>query len=135
MKGKIDLKTLVSLIMAILTFSVPLITMAQQTEIDEARADAERDAQMDTNGTLWLVAGCCGGVIGLIISYAIVPSPSASRLLGKPPEYVAYYTDFYREKAKSIQTGKAWTGCGIAAVAYVAYFVFAIAVTAGSSDW
>jgi len=135
MKGKADLRMLVSLVMAILMFSVPLVVMAQQDDMASARAAAERDAQMDVNSGLWFLAGCCLGATGLIISYVYTPSPPASRLMGKSPEYIAYYTDFYRAKSKSIQTGRAWTGCLVSAVGYVVYVVVVIAATAESSTW
>ena len=104
--------------------SVPLMAQQMQTE---ACAAAERDATMDTNTTLWFIAGCCGGLTGLLISYIYAPSPPATRLLGKSPEYVAAYTDCYKAKAKKIQSSKALTGCFVSAAAYVVYIVLVIA--------
>jgi len=92
--------------------------------------DAERDAESDANKTIWFIAGCCGGIVGLIIAYAIEPSPPAVKLLGKSPEYVATYTDCYKAKRKSIQTKTAMTGCGITTVVYLALYVVALAAAA-----
>jgi hypothetical protein len=98
--------------------------------MQEARRAAEIDAEAFTNSGLWFLAGCLGTAVGVIIAYVYTPSPPASRLIGKSPEYVAYYTDFYKTKAKSIQTSKAWTGClvnvGIQ-VASTIYFIVVIA--------
>lgn len=135
MNRKIELKKLISLIMAVLMFSVPLMAMAQQADMAAARASAERDAQTDVNGTLWFLAGCLGTWVGLVIAYVYAPSLPASRLLGKSPEYVAYYTDFYRAKAKSIQTGQAWTGCIVTAIAQVVYIVVVAIAAEESSTW
>jgi hypothetical protein len=106
--------------------------MAQQSEIMEAQMAAERDAKANTSGCLWFTAGCLGGVLGLIVAYVYTPSPPASMFIGKSPEYVAYYTDFYRATAKSIQTSKALTGCLVSVAAYVVYIVVVVAA-AGSS--
>lgn len=116
----------IALLLSIMLFSMPMLLMAQQSEIDQARLDAERDAAMNTNSFLWFVAGCCGGILGLIIAYVYEPSPQASRLIGKSPEYVAFYTDFYKAKAKSIQTSKALTGCVVSVIGYVAYVALVV---------
>jgi hypothetical protein len=132
MKEKVDLKTAVALWMAIFIFSMPLLAMTQQSEMEEARFAAERAAEANTNGTLWFAVGCLGGILGLLVAYVYAPSPPASDLIGKSPEYVAYYTDYYKAKAKSIQSGKALTGCLVSVAAYVVYIVVVVAA-AGSS--
>lgn len=144
MKEKTDLKTVVAFLMAILIFSAPLLVMAQQSEVgddllqsemQEARAAAERDAQANTSGCLWFAAGCLGGVIGLIIAYVYTPSPPASKFIGKSPEYVAYYTDFYQSKAKSIQTKQTLTGCIVSGIANCVLTIVYVAVIAAAEDW
>ncbi len=111
----------------------PLMLIAQD-ESTNACMQAEQDATMDTNGTLWFAAGCLGGVIGLLAAYAIQPNPPASKLVGKSPSYVATYTDCYRAKAKNIQTHKALTGCGVAAAFYVLYWVLVIGAVSSSAQ-
>lgn len=108
--------------MAVLTFSMPFITFAQQNSLQaEAIVAAERDAQNDVNRGLWFLGGCFGGVIGVIIAYGVAPSPPATRLLGKSPEYVAFYTQAYTEKAKKLQTNSALGGCCVSTL-YVAIY-------------
>ena len=105
----------------VLTFSVPFVTLAQQNALQaEAIADAEKDAAIDVDTTRWFWGGCFGGVGALT---QIEPSPPASRLIGKSPEYTAYYTDAYKAKASELQssaarngfitTGAVCLGCGI----------------------
>jgi hypothetical protein len=120
----------IALLLILLIFYIPLFVFAQ--DIQQAKLDAERDAAANTSGGLWFVAGCLGGVIGLILSYYLLPNPPQASLLGKSPEYVAAYTDAYKLKAKSIQTKKAWTGCGAAAVAYALCWVILIAAASSS---
>ena len=117
---------ILALLMAILTFSMPFVTFAQQNSLQaEATVAAERDAQNYTNKALWVVGGCVGGGVGscvgggatVILAYAVEPSPPAARLLGKSPEYVAIYTNAYREKAKKLQTNSALVGCVIGTLA------------------
>ena len=111
---------ILALLMAGLIFSMPFVTFAQQNSLQaEAIAAAERDARNDVNKGLWFLGGCCGNVIGVIIAYADEPAPLATRLLGKSPEYVAFYTDAYREKAKSLQVNSAWTGFAVFTAVYV----------------
>ena len=114
-------KIIVGIIFILLVVSS--LPAQEQEMVAEARAAGERDAELDANRTLWFAAGCLGGITGLLVSYIYTPSPPAVRLLGKSPEYVAVYTDAYRQKARKIQSGQALLGCGVACGAYVAYFV------------
>ena len=113
--------------MAILTFSMPFVTFAQQNLQMEAIVAAERDAQNDVNKGLWFLGGCLGGIVGVIVAYAVEPAPPATRLLGKSPEYVAFYTQAYAEKAKSLQANSALGGCVVGGIATVIYIAAVIA--------
>ena len=129
---KIKLKNpfqILAFLMAVLTFSMPFVTFAQQNSLQaEAIAAAEHDAQNDVDKGLWFLGGCFGGVIGVIIAYGIEPSPPATRLLGKSPEYVAFYTQAYAEKAKKLQTNSAWGGCLVSGLYMAAYMILVLAV-------
>jgi len=65
--------------------------------------------------------------IRVILHIILEPSPPATRLLGKSDEYVAVYTDCYREEGKKIQTKNALTGClvgmAVELVFYTLYFL------------
>lgn len=103
------IKKFTSLFLAVMMFVFPIVVNAQATA--DAIAQAQVDASSDVNGMLWMGAGCLFGILGVGAAYIIEPSPKATRLLGKSPEYVAAYTDAYKNKAKSVQTSNAWIGC------------------------
>lgn len=100
------------LLMALLTFGMPFVTLAQQLSVQaEAVNAAQRDAVIRTNQNIWRVFGCFGGLFAVAGGYLYEPAPPASALLGKSPEYVAFYADAYTSKAKNIQTRGAIEGC------------------------
>lgn len=97
-----------SIFMILAIAAIPVILNAQA---GDACSQAYHDARRDANATLWFAMGCLLGVIGLGVAYLVVPSPRATHLIGKSSEYVAVYTDCYREKGRSLQTKKAFNGC------------------------
>ncbi|MCY4553898.1 MAG: hypothetical protein OXC79_09510 [Candidatus Poribacteria bacterium] len=105
------------LLMAVLTFSMPFVTFAQQASVaDEqakAVADGERDAEARVSKGLWFGVGCLTTVLGTILAYSLAPTPPAEQLIGKSPDYVDFYTTAYQAKAKSLQGRSALTGAGI----------------------
>lgn len=122
-------------LMVILVLSLPFVSLAQQNTIQEqAIADAEQDVSVDVNGSLWFLGGCLGNITVIIIANVFEPTPPASRLLGKSPEYIAVYTDTYRAKATNLQTSRALAGCLTGtAVACVGYSFLIIATINESS--
>ena len=123
-----------SFLMAVLMFSTPFVTLAQQNSVQaEAEAAAEGDAEARTQKPVWFILGCVGGVIAVAVVYFFEPSPPAGSLLGKSPEYVAFYTDAYISKAKNIQMQAALGGCVASCIATgVLYLILgAGAVAAG----
>lgn len=116
-------------IMSLMVLAMPIL--AQQGDMEVGRMAGSQAARVNTNGSVWLAIGCLGGIsclggiIGIAIAYVVEPSPPATTLLGKSPEYVAAYTDAYKMTAKSIQTSKAWTGCIVGSLAYIAIAVLA----------
>ncbi len=111
--------------MAVLTFSMPFVTFAQQHSMQaEAVIAAEQDANKDVNKPFWFGAGCLlsglfflpppfGYIVppsGAVGTYFYRPAPSASRLIGKSPEYVDTYTSVYKLKRGNIQAQ--WTSAG-----------------------
>ena len=106
-----------ALLMAVLIFSMPVVTFAQQAAAEaeqrKAIADAERDAEARVNKGLWFGVGCLTTVIGTVLAYSLPPTPPAQQLVGKSPEYVNFYTEAYKAKAKSVQGRSALIGAGI----------------------
>ena len=107
-KGRRMLKKSVVLGMAVLTLVVPI--MAQEAATNAVIQD-QQQAEADFNKAMWLGVGCLLGWVGLLIGYLVQPSPPATALMGKSPEYVAAYTEAYKEKMKSLQTKYALVGC------------------------
>ncbi len=120
-------------LMVVLTFSMPFSTLAQEnsTQVEDkrvihqisvdvlAKTSAERDAEADTKRLIWVggnfglsvVGGCLLGSVGLLGAYIYEPSPPASRMMGKSPEYIMFYTDAYKAKAQNLQMKYATIGC------------------------
>ena len=64
---------------------------------------AEQDAESDAKKVRWFFIGFFGNILGVLIAAIYEPTPPASRLLEKSPEYVAMYTDSYKAKSRSVQ--------------------------------
>lgn len=105
--------------MAFLVFSMPLVTLAQQGSVH---------AEANVNRPLWFAVGCLFTSLGTVGAYVIEPSPPASRLIGKSPEYVAFYTEAYKAKAKGIQGRTALTGCLTSGAVSVVSYIFLVGV-------
>lgn len=135
---KIELKSpvqILALLMAMLIFSMPLVTFAQQNSLQaEAIVAAQRDAQADVNQFMWfggtfilsVVGGCLLGSVGVIGASAYQPSPPASRFIGKSSEYIVFYTKTYKAKVRDRQLASSTLGCLggsiIAAIIWAPYY-------------
>ena len=116
---------LISLVMALLTFSMPCVLSAQQSVALDAKLEAKRDADADVNRLHWRLIGLCGGLLGgcllgsvmVASAYTQVPTPPAERFIGKSPEYVLTYTDTYESRTRKLQTENAVGGCLAGSVA------------------
>jgi hypothetical protein len=122
-----------ALVLSAIFLAEPSVAAVLQEQTDEACRTGEADANQETSGALWFVAGCGLEVVGVVLAYVIKPTPAASRLVGKTPEYVAAYTDCYQSKALAIQEKWAWIGCGAVGVFWIIYYVAVIAAVSSSS--
>ncbi|MDE0089309.1 MAG: hypothetical protein OXU23_26585 [Candidatus Poribacteria bacterium] len=86
-------------------------TVAENSDITQAISDATRDGKNAPNSYIWFPAGCFLGVAGILIAAIYSPTPPTARLLGKSPEYVAYYTQTYQNVARDDQMQDAVIGC------------------------
>lgn len=107
-----------TLVIVSLIFSMPLLTLAQENPIEPAQSeqvqaiqDAERDAEAHISKGMWFGIGCIFPGVGLLAPYFYQPAPPTSVLLGKSPEYIAYYTDTYKRKTQNLQFTSALGGC------------------------
>ena len=78
---------------------------------EQAVSDAEKDAAAHLNRTLWFSTGCFFSFAGPVVSQWYQPFMPTARVLGKPPEYVAFYYDAYKVKTKKLQFNWALGGC------------------------
>lgn len=86
----------------------------------EAHLKAEEEAEADAKKIRWFFIGVFGNILGILIASVYEPTPPASRLLGKSPEYAALYTDSYKSKSRSIQFRQSLTGIALVfALAFV----------------
>ena len=109
--------------------SMPFAVIAQQNlGVLEARGIAQQDAQSDVNKMTWFGVGglfsagtlllfrivdeptpeMCGLTclihgVALAGTFLYAPTPDPSRLIGKPPEYIAAYTVAYKAEARKNQ--------------------------------
>lgn len=138
-------------LMAVLIFSVPFITFAQQNTGNVlAITEAKRDAKKDVNELGWFAAGCLGGALPIPSStiseqklldgniymifacgaacfptfYALfnTPTPPPDRLLGKSPAYVLSYVNTYVSEVKRRRILSSGAGC---CVGYTTVFLIA----------
>lgn len=86
----------------------------QHPTASEAHLMAEQEAESDAKKTTWFFIGFCGNILGILIASVYEPTPSASRLLGKAPEYAAFYTDSYKAKSRSVQMRQSIIGLVVA---------------------
>ena len=117
-------------LMVVLILNSPFVSLAQQNSVKaEAIAAAERDAAAHVNKSLWFLGGCLGGILIYAIANVAEATPPSSALLGKSPEYVAFYTDAYRAKIRKIRTSGVKLGCaayGACCVAYIYLVLLAV---------
>lgn len=116
-KGGKVLRKPISLFLVFVIVVIPIFVNAQakaSDEIAQAISQAEADAKSDVNKIVWIGAGCFFYVFGVGAAYLLSPSPKATRLLGKSPEYVKAYIKYYKKKARFLRLVYATGGCVVA---------------------
>ena len=124
---------ILALLTAVLVFSTPLVTLAQQnaevpaskttTEVEKlgvieaAKADAKSDLD-NTQRILWFLGGVGCGVCTVGAAAVSNPNPPMHRLLGKSPEYVAIYANTYTKQMRTSRFGLASAGCLVSTALY-----------------
>jgi hypothetical protein len=112
-----------TLFLVVLMAAVPLTAIADTDSCEQAMRDAERDVKSG----LWRNVSCFTaclftplfglGVVGL--AYFAEPRVPSENFLGKPLDYVAAYTDCYKDQAKSIRTDEALGGCLVGSLTWI----------------
>lgn len=116
MKKAVAFSTLILMLTTALLY--PIATHAQMTEVQQAEADARRDVGQDVSAISWGVGGFFCGVCAVAYVYIDKPQVPASRLVGKSPEYVSFYTDTYNREVKKQRGQAAMIGCLAGSIFY-----------------
>ncbi len=118
----------ISILVVVLLFSMPLSISAQETdsEIQQAREDAENDAEKYVSLLSWGAAGFACSCFGFAYAYASTPQIPAASLIGKSPTYVAIYTDVYRQHAKRRRMQASVIGWGLSSAFGTVYYLLAL---------
>ena len=120
---------MISVLLCALLIAIPVFAQQQ-----DAAAQALIDAQRNISGTTWLIIGIFLGIIGYVIALASPPSAPASALLGKSSDYVAVYSDTYKEEGKKIQMRSAMVGCLIGVGVEVLLVVVLVAAASSAAS-
>ena len=102
------------------------VAIAQQTsEVEQAAADARRDAEQNVSPFAWGAAGFACGCFAPVYAYLAMPEIPVGALLGKTPAYVDAYTRVYRQNAKRRRIQAAVIGCAVgSALSSASYYLF-----------
>ena len=115
-----DLFTLFLLVLFVCSTSIAQ-HITPISDHQQAIMDAERDANL-SDTQIWALAGCGFGIWGIAAAYIITPAVPTTKLLGKSPEYIAFYTETYQQKVKAERARQAGLGCLAAGAAYIYFF-------------
>ncbi len=102
-------------------------------EVTDAYTQGKTDAEAEVNGTLWFAAGFFLGIWGILAAYLIEPTPSATTLIGKDPEWIQLYTAAYKKAGRDKQVRMATIGCIVSGIAYAAFYCCYIYYIAASA--
>ena len=111
----------VLILMLFTTFLYPIVLHAQITDIQQALLDARRDASKDVGSVYWFASGFFCGIFGVAFAYVAQTDVPTAKLLGKSPEYVAFYTDTYNIETRNAKTRASVGGCVTWSVIYLSY--------------
>ena len=116
-----------TMFMSLLLLGMPQMIIAQdttnmQSEIQQATADARRDAQQNISPFAWGAAGFVCGCFAPLYVYLTTPQVPVGVLLGKTPTYVNTYTQVYQENAKRQRLQAAVIGCAVGSAVSTAYY-------------
>ncbi|MYC75385.1 hypothetical protein F4X10_06400 [Candidatus Poribacteria bacterium] len=89
------------------------VASAQTSEVEQATADARRDAELNVSPIAWGSAGFVCSFFAPIYAYVALPEVPVGALLGKSPEYVDAYTLVYQENVRRRRIQASIIGCAI----------------------
>lgn len=117
----------ISLTCILLLLIIPIVSMAQQSDTQQATEDARRDVEQNFSPLAWGAGGFMCGICGFAYAYWATPELPIGRLIGKSPTYVNTYTLIYRQETKRQRMQAVAVGCGIgSAVSTLSYYLFVL---------
>lgn len=102
------------------------IAGAQQvSEVEQAAADARRDAERNVSPIAWGSAGFVCSFFAPIYAYLAMPEVPVGALLGRSPAYVDAYTQVYYQDARRRRIQASVIGCAIgSAIGSITSYMF-----------
>lgn len=95
-------------------FNLPQELPDKQPIRTQAILNAKQYALQSVDQQLWRVTGC--SIWGYFMAHTYHSPVPVVPLLGKSPEYVAYFTDTYRNETQRLQVKNARIGCIIGGI-------------------
>ena len=112
--------------LSVFVLVISQIASAQQmSEVEQATADARRDAELNVSPFAWGAAGFVCGCFAPVYAYLAMPEIPVGALLGKSPVYVDAYTQVYQQNAKRRRLQASVIGCAVgSAMSTASYYLF-----------
>lgn len=113
-------------VITVFVLALSQIASAQQiSEVEQAAADARRDAELNVSPLAWGSAGFVCSFFAPIYAYLAMPEVPVEALLGRSPEYVDAYTQVYHQNARRRRLQASVIGCAIgSAVSSITTYLF-----------
>ena len=96
------------LTLTFLTESFALANNASQSIQMQAIADAQRDVEVSP---AWILAGLGFSIFGVAYASLATPSVPITRLIGKDPDYIIFYTETYQREVRKKRKIYSAIGC------------------------
>lgn len=104
-------------VITVFVLALSQIAKAQQvSEVEQAAADARRDAELNVSPIAWGSAGFVCSFFAPIYAYLAMPEVPVGALLGRSPEYVDAYTQVYHQNARRRRIQASVIGCAVGSV-------------------
>ena len=102
-------------LLLLLVWVMPFKAIAEEQHVTVSEQElailhATRDAQQ-YNESVWVFAGFFLNIVGIVGANLVTPTVPSTKLLGKSPEYVDYYTKTYQQEVRRKRTEQATLGC------------------------
>lgn len=110
----------------------PVVACAQTQADPAACVDGEAWASRTHISGGWFMLGLFLGPFGLIVPAVMTPSPPAIALVGKSPEYVAFFSECYGKKVKEMRIRTALGGCITGMALFLVLMLIGVAPVEGA---